>query len=168
VSGADAPEVAVRPAVEGDLAALCALERAGFDDPWSPPQLAAELRLPGALVLVATAPGGPLHGYAIFRTFAGEAELLRVATAPDRRRQGVARTLLAAGYAHLAAAGADIVHLEAEAANAAAIRLYESEGFHRVGRRVGYYGAGRDALLYARSLRPGQSPAASVGRPGGG
>ena len=152
--GGSRPATAVRTAVGGDLPALVALEGACFDDPWSPAQLAAELRLPGSLVLVATEAAGSATGYASFRNVAGEAELLRVAVAPGDRRQKVAQALLRAGYPQLAGTGAELLHLEVEQVNRPAVHLYESEGFHRIGRRTGYYGPGRDALLYVRALLP--------------
>ena len=152
-----APRCRSGPPSAADLSALVALEEACFDDPWSPAQLAAELRLPGSLVLVAVDAAGGASGYASFRSVAGEAELLRVAAAPGDRRRGVARALLRSGYPRLLATGAEQLHLEVEQSNRPAVRLYESEGFHRIGRRTGYYGPGRDALLYVRALprRPG-------------
>jgi ribosomal protein S18 acetylase RimI-like enzyme len=70
----------------------------------------------------------------------------------------VARALLTAGRRHLAGFGCEACYLEVRADNAAAIALYEAEGFHPIGRRPGYYGRGTDAVLYAGSTRPGRSP----------
>lgn len=147
----------VRLAAAGDLPALVALESVCFDDPWSAAQLAAEIRLPGSLVLVAVGDrvgdaAGGAPGYASFRFAIGEAELLRVAVAPGERRRGVARALLRFAYPRLAAAGAEVLHLEVERSNRSAVHLYQAEGFHRIGQRPGYYGQGRDALLYSRAL----------------
>lgn len=149
------PPIAVRPAREDDLPALRRLERDGFDDPWSDRLLRGELAHPESVVLVADGGGhgGPL-GYAGWRTAAGEAELLRLAVAPRWRRKGVAAALLAAGDRALHAAGCDRCYLEVRDDNEAAIALYERLGFHRIGRRRGYYGGSRDALLYARAVRP--------------
>jgi [ribosomal protein S18]-alanine N-acetyltransferase len=153
-----APSV-VRFATAADVPALVALEQHSFPDPWPEDSLAQEVEGPGTLVLIAaqsyTAP--PL-GYAAYRAMGAEAELLRLAVASAARRRGVARALLAAGRRHLAGFGCDTCFLEVRADNAAAIALYEAEGFHPIGRRPGYYGRGTDALLYAGSTRPGRSP----------
>ena len=143
----------VRPAVSGDLSALVALEASCFDDPWSPAQLAAELRLPGSLVLVAVEASGGASGYASFRSVAGEAELLRVAVAPADRRGGVARALLRAGYPRLVATGAGELHLEVERSNEPAVQPLRERGLpsHRPAHR----------LLRSRPRRPALRPRAA-------
>lgn len=151
----DDPRLAVRPAGAADLPALRRLERAGFDDPWSERSLRTELERPGSVVLVAEGGGGDgPAGYAAWRSAAGESELLRIAVDPRWRRRGVAAALLAAGDDALRDAGCSRCFLEVREDNAAAIALYEALGFHRIGRRRGYYGGTRDALLYARAVRP--------------
>ncbi len=51
--------------------------------------------------------------------------------------------------------GAEAVLLEVRASNAAALRLYESLGFQRVGLRRRYYADGEDAVLMTLALRQG-------------
>lgn len=61
-----------------------------------------------------------------------EAELLSIAVAPEYRRQGIAKLLLAQLP--------DLpVFLEVRVSNEGAIQLYESQGFRITGRRKGYY-----------------------------
>lgn len=165
------PPVAIRPAEGADAPALEALEAACFDDPWSEVQLAAEIGRGGSLVLVAeralppatattaatvgAAPGlAAIAGYASFRRAADEGELLRLAVRPAHRGHGLARAILADGCSRLAATGVASLHLEVDELNHTAIALYEGLGFHRVGRRPGYYRGGHGALLYARPLHP--------------
>jgi len=89
------------------------------------------------------------RGLAIVWTVADEAQLLELAVTPSWRRRGVGAALVAAVLA-TAPAGGRVV-LEVEATNDAAIALYTSFGFERVGGRKGYYGLGRgDAVLMAR------------------
>ena len=68
--------------------------------------------------------------------------------APDRRRRGIARRLLAEGLAQARELGAALAWLEVRTSNLAAQALYESFGFREVGRRPGYYEDTReDAIL---------------------
>ena len=106
---------------------------------------------------------GTLHpegAMALFRAVAGEAELLTIAAAPEARRRGLAATLMRDGMAEARRRGAVDMFLEVSASNAPAIGLYETAGFHPVGRRPDYYGAGRDALVMRGALGPGEPMAA--------
>lgn len=71
---------------------------------------------------------------------------------PNFRRHGAGRELLARIEASARSAGAALIRLHVEAANAAAIRLYESQGYRCEGRRENYYPEGRAALLYVKPL----------------
>src|SRR5690349_1257300 len=101
----------LRPAGLDDLHALDTLERAAFGEPWSRAQIENHLAHPLGLTLVAEASregisdhgGTPALGYAALLLVAGEAELLRIATSPAARRQGVARALLLECLAQLRA-----------------------------------------------------------------
>ncbi|MFC2969305.1 GNAT family N-acetyltransferase [Acidimangrovimonas pyrenivorans] len=131
--------------------ALAALHARCFTTPrpWSADEFASLLSLPGCFLLTGT--GGFLLGRAI----AGEAELLTLAVAPETRRRGLGRTLLARFEAEAAARGAENAFLEVAADNAPARALYETAGWRQTGRRKNYYrGAARavDALLYAKAM----------------
>ncbi len=106
---------------------------------------------PGARGWLAEAAGQAV-AFALFRVVAGEAELLRVATAPVWRRRQVASALLGAAFAELDGAGVDC-HLEVRADNRAALELYVGLGFAPSGRRRKYYSDGCDACLYTRKGR---------------
>jgi ribosomal-protein-alanine N-acetyltransferase len=143
----------VRLAAGADLPRLAELEAAGFAEPWSPEMLAAELTHPGSVVLVAGGGDGrALSGYACFRLGAGEAELLRVAVAPEARGRGIARQLIAAGFERLRVAGIATCFLEVRPANASALAVYHALGFERRGHRRAYYRDGSDALVLRRDL----------------
>jgi [ribosomal protein S18]-alanine N-acetyltransferase len=115
--------------------------------------LAAELMHPGSIVLVAGGGDGrALSGYACFRLAAGEAELLRVAVAPEARGRGLARQLIAAGCERLRAAGVASCHLEVRPGNASALAAYRALGFEPCGHRRAYYRDGSDALVLRRDL----------------
>jgi len=65
----------------------------------------------------------------------GEMEIRMLAVAPEARRQGVARQLVAACEVAAVAAGADAVVLSTVPAMAAAQRLYETLGYRRTPER---------------------------------
>jgi ribosomal-protein-alanine N-acetyltransferase len=166
-----------RRATDDDLPALAALERACFDDAWSAGSLQDELLHPDSLVLVVDDLGTtaedssddeerrPPVAYASWRRVLDEAELLRLAVLPRARRRGLAGVLLAGGDTVLAAAGCSACFLEVREDNHGAIAFYEEVGFHRLGRRRGYYAGVVDALIYARTLRPDPDLETSVAAP---
>jgi len=137
-----------------DAAALAELESQAFENAWSERDLESELRKPGALAL-AIKKQNVLAAAALFSTVLDEAELLRIATRPESRRQGFGKALLETGLTRLAATGILSVYLEVEEGNTAARRLYESLSFEENGRRPAYYKNGAAAVLYRRQLQPG-------------
>jgi ribosomal-protein-alanine acetyltransferase len=80
-----------------------------------------------------------LVGFLIARQAKNEAEVLNLAVAPERRRQGEGRALLGAAFESLHARGVSRVFLEVRESNAAAIAFYSKHGFSKSGRREGYY-----------------------------
>lgn len=145
----EAPQI--RPAGAADAGALAVLEAIAFPHPWSGLQLLSELRQPHALGWVAIEPEG-IVGYSLFRRVFDEAELLRLAVAPTRRRQGVATALVEQGLARLRELGCTSTFLEVREDNLAAIALYGRCGWQVDGRRRRYYPDGTDALLFRRGL----------------
>ena len=98
--------------------------------------------------------GGALVGSAmvLFRRDSRAARLYSIAVDPAARGGGIGLALLRAGERAARARGADEMRLEVRADNAAAIALYEREGYRRFGRRDGYYEDGADALRFRRRL----------------
>jgi ribosomal-protein-alanine N-acetyltransferase len=70
----------------------------------------------------------------------------------ERRGQGVGRELLRRIEESASAAGASMIWLHVDAENAAAIHVYQANGFIVQGREEEYYGRNRAALIYAKSL----------------
>lgn len=141
----------IRPAVAADAPALAALEAMAFPHPWTSLQLVSELRQATALGWVAEDAAGTA-GYSLFRRVLDEAELLRLAVAPARRRQGLATALVEQGLAALRDGGCAAAFLEVREDNRGAISFYERSGWQRAGRRNRYYPDGTDALLFRRPL----------------
>lgn len=96
----------------------------------------------------------PAAGYALWVAVPGlgEAELLRVAVDPGRRRAGLGRRLLQASEPFLRDQGVGTLLLEVRVANASARALYAALGWEQVGLRKGYYRDGEDAALYRKHL----------------
>jgi len=96
--------------------------------------------------------GHSLAGFILSRIAADEAEILSVAVAASRRGKGLARQLLDLNLRRLAGLGARTVFLEVDEGNEPARRLYRRAGFREVGRREGYFPAGKAALILRRDL----------------
>ncbi|MRX49428.1 GNAT family N-acetyltransferase [Paracoccus sp. S-4012] len=114
--------------------------------PWSAAAFADILSLPGAFLILQ--PGGFLVG----RVVADEAELLTLAVAPEARRHGLGRALCEGFAAAGRANGAASAFLEVAEDNAPARALYAAAGWREAGRRRGYYGPGRDAMILRLDL----------------
>ena len=95
-------------------------------------------------------------GFLLGRAVAGEAEVLTLAVAPESRRRGLGRKLVARFLYQARLRGAEMAFLEVAADNAAAQALYARAGFAESGRRRGYYrrpdGSALDALVMQRAL----------------
>src|ERR687887_1782705 len=83
----------VRRLTYGDLPAVLAIERRSFETPWSLAMFVLELSKPSGICLAATGPEG-LVGYLVCSRYADVWHLMNVAIAPERRRMGIATTLL--------------------------------------------------------------------------
>jgi ribosomal-protein-alanine N-acetyltransferase len=142
---------AIRNACAGDLAAIVAIERASFSDPWSRGMFATHLGLRGDDVFLAAELDGELLGYAVSRTVGDEAELLNIAVAPSHRGRGVGRRLLDSIIGAARATGAQQMWLEVRASNDGARKLYESRGFVAISVRKGYYHAPREDAVVLRA-----------------
>lgn len=114
--------------------------------PWSAAEIEDLLTSP--LNFLIDAP----QGFLIGRSVVDEAELLTLAVAPEARRQGVARALMAQFRATSLSRGAAQAFLEVASDNAAALALYTADGWERAGLRRHYYAPGIDAILMRRPL----------------
>ncbi|MEO1641142.1 MAG: GNAT family N-acetyltransferase [Pseudomonadota bacterium] len=109
--------------------------------PWSAAEFAELLAQKGTVLI------GDARCFAVIRITLDEAELLTITTAPNERRQGHGRAVLAAAEAQAASHGAAAMFLEVADDNTAARRLYAAANFTIVGRRKGYYArAGQQAV----------------------
>ncbi|MDI7775867.1 ribosomal protein S18-alanine N-acetyltransferase [Asticcacaulis sp. EMRT-3] len=96
---------------------------------------------------------GEIVSFVVMAVVVGEGEILTIATDPAFQRKGLARLLLQQVIGRLQKEGADSLFLEVATDNDAAIRLYESCGFKRTGRRKAYYSRRNGAPVDAHILR---------------
>ncbi|WP_238392094.1 ribosomal protein S18-alanine N-acetyltransferase [Halorussus amylolyticus] len=157
----DGDEVRIRQAVQADLLAVLRIERASFPQPWPFSAFERYLGEPGFLVAVedsgrddsdaesvvgyVVADLVPNHGRAF-------GHIKDIAVHPDRRGEGVGRTLLGRALAVLGTRGARSVKLEVRASNDPAISLYEEFGFEFLRTLPRYYDDGEDALILVVDL----------------
>lgn len=92
---------------------------------------------------------GAVCGYALMSMAVGEAHVLNLCIDPDCQNAGLGRRLLLHLIDIATAARNTILLLEVRRSNKAALHLYESAGFARLGVRKGYYPArdGREDAL---------------------
>lgn len=146
--------IRLRPATENDIDALVALENRSF----STDQLAARnfrrfLRCGNCVLPVAMA-GAALAGYALvlFRANSTSARIYSIAVNADFRGRGIGEQLLAAAEQGARAKGRDRMRLEVRPDNAAAIAMYEKNGYRRFGTFPAFYEDGTDALRLEKLL----------------
>ena len=144
-----------RPEDAPDMASVHAQ---AFDKPWDENDF--EDLLDGEGIFGVLARGEGPAGVVICRTVAGEAEILTVGVAGWARRTGVGRSLMLAAIDLAREAGAQLMFLEVDVANPAAITLYERLGFQRAGLRKAYYDRGVDGLADALVMRLDLTPTA--------
>ena len=147
------PQFTIRAATESDLAAIHAIERASFADPWAITGFRDMIEHARARVEAAIDIEGTLIGYAVAWYVADEAEIANIAVAPAMRQRGVGTQLLDRILEAAATLGARTVFLEVRESNLAAQRLYASRAFAVAGRRKLYYRRpDEDALIMRRVL----------------
>ena len=143
----------LRVAGPADVEAVAAIEQEVFGvDAWSPESVLHELTGERRHAVVALDPSSRLVGYAVTLRSDDVLDLQRIAVAPDRRRSGVARELLAEVRREGRAGGAHRMLLEVGADNAGALAFYAAEGFVQIDRRPRYYRDGSEALVLRASL----------------
>ena len=147
-----------RPMGAADAEGASALEAACFEgaghEAWTPGMFLSEL---GEDVAAPRSwwvahDDGKLLGLAGGMVVDGDVQILDVAVDPAHRREGIARKLLSHVSYDAQMLGCTTASLEVEDGNEGAIALYNALGFTEAGRRRGYYGAGKDAIVMTAPL----------------
>ncbi|MDR3089909.1 MAG: ribosomal protein S18-alanine N-acetyltransferase [Desulfobulbaceae bacterium] len=136
-----------------DAAAVAILETCS-PSPWTKNQLAALPDGPYRSRLCQDE-AGLMLGWTCVLPVVDEAELLKIAVLPEKRRLGVGRALLTDAFRQAADGGARRLFLEVREKNLAARLLYRQTGFTEVGRRKGYYRSPPDDALLLEKILEG-------------
>lgn len=122
-----------------DLVDVAAFERCSLSG-WSGEAVSLELNRQCGLQLVAYEDGiDTAIGWCCGFWVGEEAELLRIAVMPDKRKCGVASALFAQFESGCLEQGVTSIFLEVASRNIAARQLYHKFGYNQVGRRSNYY-----------------------------
>ena len=145
----------LRPMSLNDLEAVAALEEEVYgptpQQVWTRNMFYEATTVPGSTWWVAH-DRGEVVGFAGAQLAGDGVDILDVVVAPSRRREGIARRLLARVTYDGQMLGATSATLEVLDGNEPAQTLYESLGFERVGLRRDYYGRGHDAVVMTAAL----------------
>ena len=146
----------IEPGETKDASELARIHAQGFYRGWPSTEFTAFLSEPSTPIFVACDAKRRIAGFALIRQAADEAELLTIAVDPKWRGKRIGQALLRAAFDDLQFTPARRMFLEVDEQNAAAIALYKSQGFVRIGARQGYYprpdGSAATALVMARDL----------------
>jgi [ribosomal protein S18]-alanine N-acetyltransferase len=155
-----AEEVRIVPGTPDEIDAVMTVMNRAFGDrfgeAWTRSQLSGILPMGGVFLMIAVdRKSESVVGFSLFRTVAGESELLLIAVLPDEQRRGVGTLLLDQFLDRARQDGVSRVHLEVRDGNPA-IGMYHCAGFSPVGRRRNYYHAASgkryDAITLASEL----------------
>jgi ribosomal-protein-alanine N-acetyltransferase len=145
----------IRESVPFDLAGILAIQQSTFHAAhWTEDAYAQMWNNPqSSRVCFVAEEEGQLLGFVVGKDIAGEWELESLAVVPEAQQQGIGRALLEK-LTHVVSVSAGAkLFLEVRESNAAARKLYESQGFVSSGRRKTYYRDPiEDALLYEKNF----------------
>lgn len=148
------PGTFFRSAVEADIGVLADIEKNSFQRPWSRSSLLAELAADGAVSRVACERDKVPVAYLLVRRIVDEIHIMRIAVRRDRRRQGLAASLMQEVIAIAKQTDTRSIILEVRPSNEAAIGLYQNLGFTLWGQRKKYYPeSGEDALIMGYTIK---------------
>ena len=153
MSAAVKPSTQIRLMLPSDLKAVARIEHTAYEYPWSL-GIFRDCMLAGYHGLVLDV-GGSVTGYGIMSVAGGEAHILNLCVHPSSQRLGFGRRLLNALLVRAQECDVTKVYLEVRPSNEAALQLYFSLGFVKIGVRPAYYQAtfGReDAVVLSLTL----------------
>jgi ribosomal-protein-alanine N-acetyltransferase len=147
-------EARFEPMAESWLDEVVTVEAEAYEHPWTRGNFADSIRSGyQAQLLVA---GDELLGYFVAMKGVDEVHLLNITVAPPHQSNGWGRLMLDALALWARGQGAQWLWLEVRVSNERAQRIYQQQGFRRVGDRKGYYpaagGKREDAIVMSLKL----------------
>jgi ribosomal-protein-alanine N-acetyltransferase len=152
-SGTPMSHTTLRGYCPGDWQAMHALDLICFDPVFrfSRGAMRSFAEAPGAVIVLAEAER-TLAGFCIAQLEDRTGYVVTLDVAPEWRRHGLARRLMAELESRLLTAGAVEMHLHVFSGNTAAICIYESIGYSQMCMAENFYAQGMHALLYRKPL----------------
>jgi ribosomal-protein-alanine N-acetyltransferase len=144
--------LSARPPQVSDARALAEAEIECFSDPWPPQFFLSEILADGRFNRLLVDPGGSMVAYLFSAWQYLDLHVLKVATLPPYRRNGLGRRLMALAEAHVAEMNGESLTLEVRDTNTEAIAMYGTLGYERVGIRQAYYQDGEDAIIMTKRI----------------
>lgn len=121
------------------------LHKACFPNkPWSASDF-ADLKKSGCDIIASQ------NGFVVWRVVADEAEIITIGVHPNARKSGIASAMLAIIENDIKKRGGKKIFLEVAENNEPARKLYEANGYKKIGIRPKYYD-GIDAILMEKAL----------------
>lgn len=134
---------------DGDIDYLLRVEES-FPNPW--PREAFFIEMDGEFNKnLALEVDDVLVGYVFYSAYDDEININHFAIDPDHRRKGYASDILNELLSRMKAR--QLLYLEVNTTNEAAIRLYEKFGLRIISTRKNYYGQGQDAYIMQKDRR---------------
>lgn len=144
-------DAVIREAVSGDIDRIMELEHGSIIHPWAREEFERLISDQNKLCLVALS-GNKIVCYVGAETVLDECNIGNIVTDMAYRGEGFASILMNELLMLLRKRGIVKVFLEVESGNVPAIALYGKAGFTEYGKRRGYYGDGKDAVLMSLEL----------------
>lgn len=136
----------IRDFSPADAEAVALLEAECFSSPWSE-QAILDSYSEGVLFILAEEEGRVI-GYAGLQTVLDEGYITNIAVSRDFRGRGIGSSLVEQLKEKARQKSLAFISLEVRHSNAAAVALYEKQGFKTVGKRKNFYTAPlEDALI---------------------
>lgn len=127
---------------------MYAIELLSFTTPWSYEGLYEDICFNPCSLYLGAFDGETLCGYLGVWHIMDEAHMTNIAVLPERRNQGIGKTLLNTAIRQLKEIGAKRLTLEVRVSNHTAQHMYKQAGFVEAGIRKKYYSDnGEDAII---------------------
>ena len=132
-------EAQFEPLTPQRLDEVMAIEREAYEHPWTRGNFLDSLNSGYQAQILGA--GGVVLGYFVAMKGVDEVHLLNLTVAPRQQGEGWGRVMLDALAVWARGQGAQWLWLEVRVSNARAQRIYEHQGYRRVGERKRYYPA---------------------------